>query len=68
MSARFPKLFWTGIFFIILGAMSYLVEQVFYGYPDENGFLHESLFLPMAFILGCIGLVFLGFGSKKARR
>lgn len=68
MSARFSKLFWTGILFIFLGVISYFAEQVFYGYVDENGLLQESLFLPLAFILGFIGLILLGVGSRKARR
>lgn len=34
-------------------------ESTFYGGIDENGVLQESLFLPLTFIFGAGGLVFL---------
>lgn len=68
MFFRFSKLSWIGIVLIALGVASYLAEQVFYEYVDENGVLQESFFLPLAFILGCIGLILLLIGSRKKRQ
>ena len=53
------KLTLIGIVFIILGILSGTIQSVFYDYTDSNGFLHDSLFLPLAFILIAVGVVLL---------
>lgn len=55
-----------GLTLIILGALCFLAESVFYGTVDENGFLQESLFLPLSFFLGFAGLVLLAVSGIKA--
>lgn len=42
---------------IALGMASHVIEHIFYGYLDKNGILHESLFLPLGFITGFLGLL-----------
>ena len=51
------KLMWLGIALVVSGVVSGILEQIFYGYVDENNVLQESFFLPLAFIL-----IFLGGG------
>ena len=48
------------LFFVFLGMLSLVMENIFYGYIDQNGVLQESYFLPMGiaiFLLGVVGLV-----------
>ncbi len=48
------------LFFVLLGTLVLVMENIFYGYIDQNGFLQESYFLPMgsaSFLLGVMGLV-----------
>jgi len=47
----------TGIIFIILGIISLIIQNTFYGYLDADGVLHDSLFLPLTFIFALIGLI-----------
>jgi|GEM_PF-2916286 len=65
---QLSKHLWAGVFLILLGISSYIAEQIFYGGVDENGVLQESFFLPLAFILGLIGLIMLFIGLVKTRR
>ena len=55
MVKRMPKLSITGIVFLTLGFVSGLVQQRYYGYMDTEGVIHDSLFLPLAFMLTAIG-------------
>ncbi len=52
----------SGVILIMLSYASYIAEKIFYDYIDENGVVQESLFLPLTFILGFIGLAFLVVG------
>lgn len=40
---------------ITIGILFISLENIFYQYIDENGFLHESLFMPIGIILLLIG-------------
>ena len=54
------KLCVLSLFFISLAVFSFIMEHIFYGYLDQEGFLQESFFLPMGFIsflLGSLGLM-----------
>ena len=47
---------------ILVGIICLILENTFYQYVDENGYLHESLFLPIgaiSLILGSLGVVVL---------
>ena len=52
------KIFITSISLIILGIISLFIENTFYQYLDEEGFLHESLFLPLGIFSLIIGIIF----------
>lgn len=46
---------------VIAGMACVLIEHKFYQYIDQDGVLHESMFLPMGAVLlmlGTIGIVF----------
>lgn len=69
-----PNLFnitWIGIILLILGVVSWIIEQVFYNKIDEKGILQESFFLPLSFILGIVGIYLMtigilkGFGNRR---
>jgi len=53
------KLFYSGLLFILCGAIFVFLENAFYQYVDENGLLHESLFMPLGAIAVVIGLLLL---------
>ena len=66
----------VSLFFLFSGILSLVLENIFYGYIDQNGVLQESLFLPLgtlSFLLGVVGLSasitwFFFKKFKKARR
>lgn len=43
----------------VLAGICWLSETVFYGGMDADGVLQESLFLPLTFILTCVGAALL---------
>lgn len=47
----------TGISCLFLGALSMIIQALFYGGLDENNIVQDSFFLPLSFILGAGGLV-----------
>lgn len=55
MDMKSSKLIQAGVVLIVLGLASYCIDMIFYDSVDENGFLVESLFLPLTFILGFLG-------------
>ena len=53
-------MFFFFFFFLLTGVIFLFLENTFYQYLDEDGFLHESLFLPLgvfAVIIGSLLLV-----------
>ncbi len=69
MFVRCTKMRWVGVLLILLGIMSYVAEQVFYGGTiDENGVVQESFFLPLALLLGFLGLIVLVISLFKKRQ
>jgi len=52
----------TGIVVATLGALSLFLEKIYYGYVDDSGALHESLFLPLGFLLLFVGVVLFAIG------
>lgn len=53
------KLSILGIVFITLGIISGFIQNTYYGYIDADGVVHDSLFLPLAFVFAGIGLLIL---------
>lgn len=56
---NFKLKLYLGVFFIFLGVVFLLIEHLFYQYVDKNGFLQESLFLPLSIFFLIFGVVFL---------
>lgn len=51
------KLLLSGFVFALIGVVSVLIENTFYQYIDEDGLLHESLFMPLGVVFLAIGLL-----------
>ena len=49
------KLGFSGLLFLLIGVISLFLENTYYQYIDENGYLHESLFLPIGVFSLIIG-------------
>ena len=52
-----------GTTFLVIGIISVIIQNTFYGYVDAEGVLHDSLFLPIgviSVILGTILVIFWG--------
>ena len=63
---RMSKILIAGVIFIALGIASLCIQNTYYGYVDADGVLHDSLYLPFAFIFTGIGLLLLLIqGLKK---
>lgn len=43
--------------FFVVGVILLIVENIFYQYVDENGVLHESMFLPLGTLFLIVGVV-----------
>jgi hypothetical protein len=55
------KIIITSLILLGIGILSLIAENTFYQYVDNDGFLHESLFLPLGVIslfLGMLCLIF----------
>ena len=48
---------YVGLIFISLGVLFIFTENKIYQYVDENGILHESLFLPLGVFSMLFGLI-----------
>ena len=60
-----------GFIFLAIGIISIAIQNIFYGYIDANGVLHDSIFLPLgtfATIIGVILLLMAGARSLIRRR
>ena len=55
------KNFITSLFLLGLGMLSLIAESTFYQFLDNDGFLHESMFLPLGMISIAVGMLFLLF-------
>ncbi len=49
----------TGIIFIIIGVVSILIQNTFYGYIDAGGVMQDSIFLPVGALATIFGLALL---------
>jgi hypothetical protein len=67
---RQTKTFKASLVFLLLGAIFLCLENIFFQYLDSDGFLHESLFLPLGAVsiaLGGLGLIFVAIKSLITR-
>jgi hypothetical protein len=57
MKSKFSIKFqsYLALFFIIAGGVCGFIQNTYYGYVDEEGILHDSLFLPFGVICFIIG-------------
>lgn len=56
----------TGIILLIIGVISIIIQNTFYGYVDADGMLHDSIFLPVGVIATILGGIFLSaWGAIK---
>ncbi|MCP4550830.1 MAG: DUF3955 domain-containing protein [Bacteroidetes bacterium] len=53
------KVLFSGLFFLFAGIVFLFLENTFYQYIDVEGFLHESLFLPLGVFSLIIGSLLL---------
>jgi len=56
---KFTTLSLTGVLFIALGVLCAIIQKIFYGWVDANGFVHDSLFLPLTYLFLAIGVILL---------
>ncbi len=54
------------VLLLVVGAACILFENYFYQYVDEQGVLHESLFMPLGTILLLLASIGLTFVLAKA--
>ena len=59
------KLFLVGLLFLFLGILSLIMENIFYGYVDQDGILQESFFLPLGGFSFSLGLVVMVFSTIR---
>jgi hypothetical protein len=45
-------------FCLVMGGLFLVIQNTFYGYMDETGVVHDSLFLPLGSLLVMFGLFF----------
>ena len=53
----------AGLVFLLMGGAFVWLENTFYQYLDEDGVLHESMFLPLGALFILIGIVMLVFAT-----
>ena len=53
------KIFILSLLLLALGIFSLMIEHTFYQFVDQNGILHESMFLPLGTISIAIGVLLL---------
>jgi len=49
----------ASILLLFIGCVFFLLENIFYQTIDEDGILHESLFMPLSFLSIFFGLIIL---------
>ena len=61
---KYRSLF-TGLFLILIGAIFIFLENTYYQYLDENGVLHESIFMPLGALALISGIILLIYYAAK---
>jgi len=57
MKIEFSKMFLFALGCFVTGLVCAVAEKTFYDTVDENGFLHESFFLPLSFLFFAVGMI-----------
>lgn len=47
----------SAIILIVIGAVSIFIQNTFYGYIDNEGFVQDSIFLPLGVISIILGML-----------
>ena len=55
-----------GVLFLAAAIVCWAIQKTFYGYVDEQGFLHDSLFLPLSVLMFVAGVAFLAATAVRA--
>ena len=61
MNIFINKTFIISLILFSLGVLSLIAENTFYQFLDNDGVLHESMFLPLGIICIAVGVLFLSF-------
>ena len=56
---KLTRLSLIGVTFIAIGAVCGIIQNVFYGWMDADGFIHDSLFLPLSYLFLFAGVLLL---------
>ena len=56
---KLTRLSLIGVVFIGIGAACGIIQNVFYGWMDADGFIHDSLFLPLSYLFLFAGALLL---------
>ena len=59
------KMLKISIGLLIIGVMFIALENHFYQFVDENGVLHESMFMPLGALCVMLGIIGLTFSLLK---
>ena len=59
---KLTKLSLIGAAFIAIGVVCGIIQNVFYGWIDADGFIHDSLFMPLSFLFVFAGVILLLVG------
>jgi|GEM_PF-2367077 len=51
--------FKTGFTLLVVGAISGYIQNTYYGYVDDAGIVHDSIFLPLGVLCIILGTVIL---------
>ena len=54
-----------GVLFLAAAIVCWAIQKTFYGYVDEQGFLHDSLFLPLGVLMFVAGAAFLAAAAVR---
>ena len=54
-----------GVLFLAAAIVCWAIQNTFYGYVDEQGFLHDSLFLPLGVLMFVAGAAFLAAAAVR---
>lgn len=55
----------AGLVFLLTGGVFVWLENTFYQYLDEDGVLHETMFLPLGVLFLLIGTVVIVFAAVR---
>ncbi len=57
-----------GTTFLVIGIISVIIQNTFYGYVDAEGILRDSTFLPLGVVATLLGVCMLGLVVMMQKR